>query len=92
MQTKAASKPHPVKGGGQMQVQITEERLRDSDPETGLQYSLGKGDIITVSSATGQRWCGYGWAIDVSGECPTGERIPGAREALAVHSATLGGK
>lgn len=72
-----------------MQVQITEERLKDNDPETGMQYSLGKGDIITVSDATGKRWCGYGWAEDTSGVHPSGERIPGAREVLNVNDAQL---
>lgn len=74
-----------------MRVQITEEKLSDNDPETGMQYLLGKGDIITVSDATGKRWCGYGWAKDVDGGHPTGERIPGARAVLDVQDASLSG-
>lgn len=75
-----------------MQVKINEDRLSDMDPQTGQHYSLGKGDIITVSDETGKRWCAYGWAQDVAGQTPTGERIPGARDVLLdVQDATLAG-
>jgi hypothetical protein len=72
-----------------MQVKINEDRLKDTDPETGQQYSLGKGDVVTVSDTTGRRWCAYGWAADVSGNTATGERIPGAREVLNVQDVTI---
>lgn len=71
-----------------MQVKVLEDRLHDADPENGQHYSLGKGDIITVSKATGQRWCDLGWVKDVAGAYATGERIPGAR-ALEVQDGIL---
>lgn len=73
-----------------MQVKILEERLKDADPETGQHYTLGKGDIVTVSDATGKRWCGYGWAEDVKGKVKTGERIPGP-QAIEPQDLTIKG-
>ncbi len=74
-----------------MRVEITEVKLSDSDPETGSHYVLGEGDTVTVSDATGKRWCSYGWAKDLGGKIKTGERIEGAR-AVEVQDADLGGK
>lgn len=72
-----------------MQVKITEAKLNDTDPDTGMQYSLGKGDIVTVPDAQGKRWLSYGWAKDVAGKHPTGERIEGARDVLDVQDAKI---
>lgn len=58
-----------------MKVEILEERLRSKDRETGHHYVLERGDRVTVSDATGRKWCAAGWAKDLSGECPTGERV-----------------
>lgn len=51
-----------------MKVEITEKRL-SSDGFVGEQ-----GDRFTVPDDVGKKWCGLGWAIDLSGECKTGER------------------
>jgi hypothetical protein len=67
-----------------MRVEINEDLLRDKDHDTGHVYVLAKGDTITVSENTGRRWCAYGWARDVDGVHPSGERIVGTREALHV--------
>lgn len=57
-----------------MRVEITEERLSDTDEETGQHYNQANGDTITVPDKLGQYWCDNGWARDVSGDYPTGER------------------
>lgn len=57
-----------------MRVEITEKKLKDAG------YSLVEGDTITVPDEVGAYWCGLGWAKDVDGKVPTGERIvTGAR-------------
>lgn len=71
-----------------MRVEILEDRLSDAD-ETGRLHVYAKGDVVTVPDACGARWCGYGWAKDVSGAVATGERIPGTRQPLAVADATI---
>jgi len=73
-----------------MRVEITEERLKDTDATTDQHYVLTKGDIVTVPDECGQRWCSYGWAKDTEGVVPTGERIPGARAPLAVQNSKVG--
>jgi hypothetical protein len=35
------------------------------------------GDVITVDDQIGRHVCAHGWAKDVAGEVPTGQRIPG---------------
>ena len=62
-----------------MKVEILEERLKAKDRETGQHYTLEKGDRVTVSDECGHSWCAAGWAKDLSGDVPTGERKPGAR-------------
>ena len=57
-----------------MRVEITEERLSDTDPETGRHYLHEAGDVITVPDSLGKTWCKHGWAKDVDGNVPTGER------------------
>lgn len=74
-----------------MRVEITELRLKDTDPDTGQQYDLQKGDILPVPDSCGFRWCTYGWAKDVDGVIATGERIPGTRTPLWVNSGTVRG-
>lgn len=58
-----------------MKVEILEERLKSADPETGRHYDLEEGDRVTVSDTCGEHWCDQGWAKDVAGEVPTGERV-----------------
>lgn len=36
---------------------------------------LSDGDIVTVDDEVGEAFCAYGWARDVSGDVPTGDRI-----------------
>ena len=57
-----------------MRVEITEDRLSDTDPETGRHYLQREGDALTVPDALGTTWCSHGWAKDVDGNVPTGER------------------
>lgn len=57
-----------------MRVEITEERLSDLDEETGKHYLQERDDVITVPDSVGQKWCDHGWAKDVDGVYPTGER------------------
>lgn len=52
-----------------MKVEVTEKKLRDAG------YNLVDGDTLTVPAEVGRKWCGLGWARDVAGEVPTGERI-----------------
>ena len=64
-----------------MRVKITEERLSDAG------YVLSKDDTITVDDKLGGYWCDQGWAEDVDGKHPTGERrVIGAE--LAVEKAS----
>lgn len=37
-------------------------------------YVVTTGDILTVEDEFGTRWCEAGWAKDVAGAVPTGER------------------
>lgn len=58
-----------------MKIEVLEERLRSTDPETGEHYNLEEGDRVTVSDACGREWCKHGWAKDLSGDVETGERV-----------------
>lgn len=69
-----------------MRVEILEDRLTDTDPDTDRHYQLTKGDVITVPDACGARWCGYGWAKDLDGTVPTAERVPGAAQLDVANS------
>ena len=73
-----------------MKVEILEKRLRAKDREAVpvKVLDLEAGDIVTVSEATGKRWCALGWARDVSGEVQTGERKPGAVK-LDIHNSLI---
>jgi hypothetical protein len=70
-----------------MKVQITERRISDTDPE-GTRHLFHEGDVVTVSDAYGQKLCALGWAKDVDGVVPTGERRPGA-QTLEVHKTVV---
>jgi hypothetical protein len=75
-----------------MRVEITEDRLSDTDPDTDRHYLHERGDVITVPDALGAKWCMLGWARDVAGNVPTGERIPGVRDVVVdVQDHTIGG-
>jgi hypothetical protein len=52
-----------------MKIEILENRL-SSD---GFVGELG--DRFTVPDEVGAHWCSLGWAKDLSGAVPTGERI-----------------
>lgn len=51
-----------------MKIEILEVKL-SSD---GFQGELG--DRFTVPDDIGTNWCSYGWARDLSGQVPTGQR------------------
>lgn len=90
---KAAAKKSAAKSAKaekMMRVEITEERLSDTDPVTERHYLQHKGDIITVPASLGEKWCSLGWAKDVDGNVETGERIPGAR-TLEAHDVVIKG-
>ena len=57
-----------------MRIRVLEESLRDECIVTGNRYDLAEGDTITVEDSLGAYWCGLGWAEDVDGNVPTGER------------------
>lgn len=61
-----------------MRIEVLEDRLSDTDAETGRHYLLSKGDIVTVSDSYGARLCKYGWVRDLEGKVESGERKPGA--------------
>jgi hypothetical protein len=99
MSDKTRQKPSPEKqatntsgAASTIRVEITEDSLRDTDPDTGQSYSLARGDVITVPRACALRWLSYGWVTDADGTHPSGERIPGARATLQVHDGSIGGQ
>ena len=51
-----------------MKIEILEQRL-SSDGYVGE-----KGDRLTVPDEVGAKWCALGWASDLAGVVPTGER------------------
>lgn len=51
-----------------MKIEVTEKSLKDAG------YALVEGDSITVPDDVGKEWCRLGWAKDVAGKVPTGER------------------
>lgn len=62
-----------------MKVKVLEERLKFTDPGTGLFHSCERDDQITVSAAWGEKMCcDLGWVEDLSGKLETCERKPGA--------------
>jgi len=61
-----------------MQIKITEQRISDVGPD-GVLHVWVEGDVATVDDAYGATLCGRGWATDVAGKVPTGERKPGAQ-------------
>lgn len=62
-----------------MKVKVLEERLKFTDPGTGLFHSVERDDQITVSAEWGEKMCcDLGWVEDLSGKLETGERHPGA--------------
>lgn len=72
-----------------MKVEITEVRLSDAHEER--HYLQHEGDRITVPDALGLKWCSLGWAKDVDGNVPTGERkVTGAelKPHGSAHSST----
>lgn len=79
-----------------MRVEVTEDVLRDNyedkTAETSRHYDHVKGDTLTVPDELGQKWCRLGWAKDLDGIVPTGERKPGPEIILEVQDHTLGVK
>lgn len=51
-----------------MRVEVTEKQLKDGG------YDLVSGDTLTVPDELGRKWCRLGWATDVDGVVPSGER------------------
>lgn len=60
-----------------MRIEILEERLSDTNAESGRHYLASKGDTLTVPDDYGARLCRFGWAKDLDGKVKTGERKPG---------------
>lgn len=54
-----------------MRVKILEEQIQSYG------YRAFKDDQLTVPDHVGEHWCKHGWAEDLAGAIPTGERIPG---------------
>lgn len=55
-------------------------------------YILTQGDQVTVPDADGTHWCEMGWAKDLAGTVPTGERSTAPRElsvSSLAHAATV---
>lgn len=73
-----------------MRVEILEDRLSDTDPDTDRHYLHEKGDVITVPDPLGAKWCKHGWAKDLGGATPTGERVPGVA-TIEVDDGAIGG-
>lgn len=63
-----------------MRVKVLEEKILE-----GREAFL-KDEIREVSDEMGARWCANGWAEDLDGSVPTGERINRGQE-LQVNSA-----
>lgn len=58
-----------------MKVEVTEKTgIKHEDQETGVFYSPAFEDVVTVPASVGELWCSLGWAKDVDGVVPTGER------------------
>lgn len=74
-----------------MRIEVTEDRLSDTDADTGRHYALAKGDVVTVPDAYGAKLCARGWAKDVDGKVKTGERKAGP-EVLAPKKKTVAAK
>lgn len=51
-----------------MKVEVLEGGIKDAP------YFCEPGDIVTIPDDLGKNWCSYGWAKDVDGVVPTGER------------------
>jgi hypothetical protein len=51
-----------------VKVEILEKRL------TSDGYAGEQGDRLTVPDEVGAKWCALGWASDLAGVVPTGER------------------
>lgn len=51
-----------------MKVEVTEKKLSSDG------FIASEGDRLTVPDEVGQSWCKNGWAKDLDGVCPTGER------------------
>ena len=66
-----------------MRVEVTEDNLKSDG------YCLERGDSIRVPDEVGTRWCALGWARDVEGKVPSGERVV-LDARLDVHTAVQG--
>lgn len=53
------------------------EAIKHHDGVEGRMLILAEGDVVTVRDEVGAYFCQQGWAEDVAGVCPTGERKPG---------------
>ena len=65
-----------------MRVKILEESIKhDID---GVLQTFEKDDVRGVPDSVGEYFCSMGWAEDVSGNIPTGERDVNKRASIAV--------
>lgn len=74
-----------------MRIKVTEERLNDTNPRTGQQYSWKKGDVDEVPDDYGAYLCSHGWVKDLDGNVPSAVRKPGAAE-LQVQNMKVGSR
>ena len=76
-----------------MRIEIVANKLSDADAETGQHYRLGKGDVVTVPDAYGQKLCAAGWAKDLAetNPYPSAPFTPGAAK-LTVQKAAVAAK
>ena len=65
-----------------MRIEIVANKLSDADAETGQHYRLGKGDVVTVPDAYGQKLCDRGWAKDTTGAYASAPFTPGAAKLV----------
>lgn len=54
------------------------DKINDFDPVERRDIHMEKDDVLTVRDAMGAHFCKHGWAEDVDGVHPTGERKEGA--------------
>lgn len=74
-----------------MRIQVLEKKLKDTDPFTGTRYDVTEGTELVVHDDYGARLCRLGWAKDLDGNVPTGERKEGV-EVLSPKKAVSGVK
>jgi hypothetical protein len=59
-----------------MQIKLN-EAVKHFDKVENRMLILSADDVVTVRDEVGAYFCEMGWAEDVAGKCPSGERKPG---------------